>query len=83
MARLAKAGAVRMGCTLASLKAVFLCDSGVAQEGLGASARRCPFRGPSAKVIQLPDIQFSKSNRGDIYPSTIHPEKSASDQEIL
>ncbi len=34
-----------------------------AQEGLGASARRCPFRGPSAKVIQLPDIQFSKSNR--------------------
>ncbi len=33
-----------------------------AQEGLGASARRCPFRGPSAKVIQLPDMKLSKNN---------------------
>ena len=58
--------------TLASLMTVFLCDSRVAQEGLGASARRCPFRGPSAKVIQLPDMKLSKNTGVNLplyYPS--------------
>ena len=54
-----------------------------AQEGLGASARRCPFRGPSAKVIQLPDMKLSKNTMGIFPPSIIHPEKFASDQEIF
>lgn len=36
------------------------------QEAPGASSRRCPFRGSSAKVIQLPDIQLSKNNGGSL-----------------
>ena len=63
MARLAKAGAVRMGCTLASLKAVFLCRS-LHRKVLAHPPAAVPVKGPSAKVIQLPDMKLSKNTRG-------------------
>ena len=62
MARLAKAAAGRMGCTLVSLKAVFL-YSELYRKVMAHPPAAVPVRGPSAKVIQLPDMKFSKSNR--------------------
>ena len=54
-----------------------------AQEGLGASARRCPFRGPSAKVIQLPDMKLSKNTGGKFTPLLSIPKNSQVTKRFL
>ena len=51
------------GYTLASLKAVFLCRN-LHRKVLAHPPAAVPVKGPSAKVIQLPDMKFSKSGEG-------------------
>ena len=60
-----------MGCTLASFKAVILCRS-LHRKVLAHPPAAVPVKGPSAKVIQLPDMKLSKNSRVNLplyYPS--------------
>ena len=82
MARLAKAVAVWMGHTLASLKAVVL-YSKLYRKVLAHPPAAVPVKGPSAKVIQLPDMKFSKSGEGLFTPSLLLPQLGGPQSGII
>ena len=63
------------GYTLASLKAVFLCRS-LHRKVLAHPPAAVPVKGPSAKVIQLPDMKLSK-NTGGIFPPLLSIPKNS------